>query len=299
MRVYWLNWLLVPLLAWLSLAALLWLFQRGLLYHPDQAAPDPAEWSLPEFSPTRINAGDDIALFGWWRPPPVPDAPVVLYLHGNAGHLGCRATKFRAFIDAGFGVLAVSWRYNAGAGGEASEANLYADGRAAMRFLEQQSVDTQRVALYGESLGTGVAITLAGEDRAGGLLLLESPYSSIADVARTHYWYIPTGTLLHDKFEMMEKIRAVKIPIFVVHGARDTIIPPRISRRLFAAAPEPKVIHTLPEAGHIDLYEHGAGPLVVAFIKASMPGGKSSEAGKTPGVEAYLGSESVALAAGS
>lgn len=240
--------------------------QRSLIYHPDDTVPDPARYGVGEMESVRIPVGEGIGLLGWWRPPVGDASPVVLLFHGNAGHLGYRAGKARLFLDAGYGVLLVSWRYNAGAGGEPGEETLIADGRAALEFLEQQGVTPGRIVVYGESLGSGVAVALAAErDLAG--LVLESPFSSVAEVAQYHFWYLPARWLVLDAFDSVTRIREVEEPLLLVHGADDTLIPVRFARELYDAAPGPKEARILPGAGHNDLYAHGAGPIMVDFIE--------------------------------
>lgn len=240
--------------------------QRSLIYHPDETVPDPARYGVGEMASVRIPAGEGINLLGWWRPPPDDGRPVVLLFHGNAGHLGYRAGKARRFLDAGYGVLMVSWRYNAGAGGEPGEEALIDDGRAALGFLEARGIEAGRVVVYGESLGSGVAVALAAErDLAG--IVLESPFSSVAEVAQYHFWYLPARWLVLDEFDSVTRIRRVQEPLLIVHGADDTLIPARFARELYDAAPGPKEARFLAGGGHNDLYAHGAGPIVVDFIE--------------------------------
>lgn len=240
--------------------------QRSLMYHPDDTVPDPSRYGVGEMESVRIPAGEGINLLGWWRPPANDATPVVLLFHGNAGHLGYRAEKARLLLDAGYGVLLASWRYNAGAGGAPGEEALIADGRAALTFLEAQGIKAGRVVVYGESLGSGVAVALAAErDLAG--VVLESPFSSVAEVAQYHFWYLPARWLVLDEFDSVTRIRRVREPLLLVHGADDTLIPVRFARELYDAAPGPKEARFLTGAGHNDLYAHGAGTLVVEFIE--------------------------------
>lgn len=239
--------------------------QRSLIYHPDDSLPEPARFGVAEMDSVRIPAEDGVNLLGWWRPPPDDARPVVVVFHGNAGHLGYRADKARLFMDAGYGVLLVSWRYNAQAGGEPSEEGLIADGRAALAFLEQRGVAPGRVVVYGESLGSGVAVALAAENDLAGIVL-ESPFSSVAEVAQHHFWYLPARWLVLDEFDSVSRIARVEEPLLLLHGAADTLIPARFARELYDAAPGPKEAHILPGAGHNNLLAFGAGRLAVDFI---------------------------------
>ena len=171
-------------------------------------------------------------------------------------------------------MLLVSWRGYGGNPGSPSEAGLYHDGRAALDFLARTGVAPSRIALYGESLGAGVAVQMASEqpeqpeqpERPVGAVLLESPYTSMAGVAAHHYWYLPARYLVRDRFDTLAKIDRIGAPLFIVHGERDRIIPPDMARALLAAAAEPKEARFFPAAGHNDLYDHGAASAVIDFL---------------------------------
>lgn len=244
----------------------LYVAQRGLLYHPDQTVPDPAEYGVPEMNAVRVPTGDGFKLLCWWRAPRDDAQPVLAVFHGNAGHIGSRAHKVRDYLDAGYGVLLVSWRYNAGAGGSPSEENLFNDARAALTFLNREGIEDGRIVPYGESLGTGVAVAMAAERKLGALVL-EAPYSSIPDLAQHHYWYAPSRWLIRDPFDSLSRIGQVDEPIVVFHGLKDKVIPPKFGQRLFEAAREPKEAHYLPEGLHNDLPDHGIALLAIDFLQ--------------------------------
>jgi fermentation-respiration switch protein FrsA (DUF1100 family) len=265
MRRGMLSFLVWSVAAYVLFSGILFGCQRSLLYHPNQAVPGPADYGLNGVSVERIEVDGRHKLLAWWRKPDRTDSPVIVYFHGNAGHLGHRAEKIRPYIDAGYGVLLVSYRYNAGAGGSPSEEALYDDGRAAMTYLKHKGVSSEQTVLYGESLGTAVAVTMAVESPVGAVVL-ESPYTSIAAVAQSHYWYLPTKFLVLDKFDAAAKIERIGAPLLIVHGERDGIIPVKFGRVLFERAKEPKVGRFLPEAGHNDLYEHGAASVILEFL---------------------------------
>lgn len=261
---------MVGFLLWLAAAYLLFgltLFacQRYLLYHPSEARPDPADFGLPSVKVVRIPTADGVNLFAWWHPPASPGKPVIAYFHGNAGHNGHRADKIRPYLENGYGLLLPTYRYNAGAGGTPSEEGLYEDGRAAFRFLAAEGISPDQVAVYGESLGSAVAVTMAVENRIAAVVL-EAPYSSIADVAQIHYWYLPTRWMVKDRFDLTRKISRIGAPLLVVHGERDRIIPVRFARELFSSAVEPKEARYLPDGGHNDLPDHGLARHVLEFL---------------------------------
>lgn len=251
---------------YVTLVTVLYLGQRLLLYRRDHTVPEPREHGVAEMEAVRIPVGDGIETLSWWHPPRDLTRPVVVYFHGNAGHIGERGYKARRMIDAGFGVLLAGYRYNAGAGGAPSEAALLADARIAMQHVVDRGYGTDRLVLYGESLGSGIAVALAADHDVAGLIL-ETPYSSIAEVAQAHYWYTPAKWLIRDQYDSMARIGRVRAPILLFHGDADRTVPVRFARRLLEAAPEPTEAHFLPGGGHTDLYDRGAGDLVIDFLE--------------------------------
>lgn len=263
------SFLIWSVVAYVLFGGVLFGCQRSLLYHPNQTIPDPVDFGLEDISVERIESDGGHRLLAWWRPPASPDKPVVVYFHGNAGHLGHRAEKVRPYLAEGYGLLLISYRYNAGAGGSPSEEGLYADGRAAIAFAQNKEIASDRLVIYGESLGTAVAVTTAVEHDVGAVVL-EAPYTSIADVAQTHYWYLPTRYLVRDKFDVATKITQINAPLMIVHGEQDAIIPVRFGKALFEKAIEPKEAHFLSQAGHNDLSTHGVSRIAIEFVERNM-----------------------------
>jgi fermentation-respiration switch protein FrsA (DUF1100 family) len=217
-------------------------------------------------------------LLAWWKPPADSSRPTIVFFHGNAGNIGHRYYQARQYMDAGLGLLLVSWRYNAGAGGEPGEEGLLTDGRAALDFVAAQGISERRTVLYGASLGSGVAVAMALEHEVGGLVLVY-PYSSMTDVAADRFWFAPVRMLIQDEFDSVARIGKVRAPILVIHGERDRIIPVRFARRLYDAAPEPKEGHFLPAGTHANLYHLGAGQLVLDFLERRVAFGQNTAAG--------------------
>ncbi len=260
----------VVAIAYLALAALLFLFQRSLLYHPSATVPTPAESGVGEMRVVGLRTEDGLTLQAWYAPPRTAGGPVVVYFCGNAGHIGYRAFKVRRLLDAGFGALLVGYRGYGGNPGRPTEAGLYADGRAALRFLDGEGVTPGRIVLYGESLGSGVAVRMAQEQAGGGPVagvVLETPYTSIADVAAWHYPLLLARWLVRDRFDALAAIGAISAPLLVFHAHDDSIIPIALARRLFDAAAQPKEARWFDSGGHGGLFEAGAGDLVTDFIR--------------------------------
>jgi len=243
----------------------LFFFQRLLLYHPNQTVPDPAEFGVAEMAVVQVPTEDGFNLLGWWRAPRDETQPVIAYFHGNSGHIGTRVDKVRDYLDAGYGVLLLSYRYNAGSGGSPSEDALLADARAGLAFLKNKGIAGARIVPYGESLGSGAAVAMAATQPVGALVL-EAPYDNMAKLAQHHYWYTPARWLVRDTLDSASRIGKVSAPILIVHGERDRIIPQKFARRLFEAAPKPKEAHFLPEARHNDLLDYGLTRFVIDFL---------------------------------
>jgi fermentation-respiration switch protein FrsA (DUF1100 family) len=238
--------------------------QRSMIYHPNPTKPDPAAWGVPDMSAVSLKTTDGLSLLAWWKPPE-GNRPVILYFHGNGGHIGFRGNKVRGFLDRGYGVLLVAWRGYSGNQGNPSEAGLYKDGEAALRFLGEQGAE-KKIILYGESLGSGVAVEYAS--RGHGLaLVLEAPFTSLVDAAASRYKKFPVRWLLKDRFDSYSKIGKVSIPLLIVHGEQDRVLPISFGRALLNKANEPKRGVFIREAGHNNIYDYGGGEVVLSFLE--------------------------------
>jgi fermentation-respiration switch protein FrsA (DUF1100 family) len=247
---------------YLGLGAGLFALQRKLIYLPDRSTPERAEFGAHDMEEVSYETADGLVLRAWYKAPARDDRPVIVYFHGNAGHIGYRVGKVRPYLDAGYGVFLAGYRGYGGNTGEPSEAGLYADARAALDYLA--AADDPAV-FYGESLGTAVAVQMATE-RAVRAIVLESPFSSAVDIARQRFPVYPVGLMTRDRYDSAAKVGATTAPILVVHGKRDAIIPPRFGRRLIAAAPAGTTVRIIDAAGHNDLYYHGAADLILDFL---------------------------------
>jgi fermentation-respiration switch protein FrsA (DUF1100 family) len=251
----------------------LYAFQRNLLYLPSETRPAPEQYGLGEMEVIRTTTADGLELYAWYAPA-TGGRPTIVYLHGNAGHVGYRAERVRPFLDAGVGVLLVGYRGFGCNPGRPTEAGLYRDAEAALRWLGDHGVAPGRTVLYGESLGTAVAVEAAARmAEAGspaGALVLEAPMSSIVDVAAHHYPLFPVRALLKDRFEAEARIGDVAAPLLVIHGAQDRVVPIRFGRRLFDAATQQKKGVWIEGAGHEDLGAFGLHEVVLAFVDRTL-----------------------------
>jgi len=259
-----LKWLfLFAVAGYLALVALLYLAQRSLLYFPDPRRLDPVAAGLRQAEEVMLQSADGVRVSAW-HVPAREGIPVVIYFQGNGGGLDLRADRFRKLTADGTGLLALNYRGYGGSGGSPSEAGIILDAKAAYDFAAER-YGADRIVLWGESLGTGVAVAVAAE-RPVARMILESPYTSIAEVAASIYWFVPVRYLIKDSFRSDERIAKVTVPVLVVHGERDSIVPIRFGQRLYELIRGPKQFIRLPIAGHNDHESYGLTEKLKPFI---------------------------------
>jgi fermentation-respiration switch protein FrsA (DUF1100 family) len=235
-----------------ALVAGLFFGQRKILFRCDAAEVDPATIGL-KAEILRLKTEDGESLLAW-RIPPSPGRPLILYFHGNAGGLDLRVERFRAMAKAGMGLLAIEYRGYASSTGSPSERGLKLDGEAVYTAAIASGVKPERIVPLGESLGSGVAVALAARHKVGALVL-DSPYSSIADVAAATYWFVPVRVLLRDPFRNELLIGSVAAPTLIVHGTKDAVVPIRFGEKLFGLANSPKDFWRVDGAAHLAMGE--------------------------------------------
>jgi fermentation-respiration switch protein FrsA (DUF1100 family) len=223
-----------------------------LLYLPSRCiVQTPAAVGL-EFADVAFRTDDGERLHGWWVPARAPATGHVLLCHGNAGNVGDRLPQLALLSAAGFDVLAFDYRGYGRSSGRPSEHGTSRDARAARdALLRQDGVDGGRVLYLGESLGGAVALALAIDQPPAGLIL-QSTFTSVRDMARLHYPFIPRA-LVPDAHPSLRLIRRLRAPLLVLHGARDRIVPLMQGEELFDAAPGPKQMQVFADAAHNDL----------------------------------------------
>ncbi len=200
-----------------------------------------------------LETEDGERLHGWWIGARL-SAPVghVLLCHGNAGNVGDRILHAALLTAAGFDVLVFDYRGYGASSGRPGEQGTYSDARAALAcLLREPGVEPSRVLYLGESLGGGVALELALAHPPAGLVLL-STFTSVREIARAHYPFVPAA-LVPDAYPSLERIRDLHVPLLILHGECDEIVPPSNARRLFEAATGPKRLRVLPDVGHNDI----------------------------------------------
>jgi fermentation-respiration switch protein FrsA (DUF1100 family) len=252
-----------------AVVALAYVFQRSLQYFPDRSAPSPAAAGVPAMAAVEAASADGTRLVGWYRAAEA-GRPTIVYFHGNGGNIADRAFIVRPWLDRGIGVVLFNLRGYGGSGGSPSESGWFMDGAAALAFARARGVPPERLVVFGESLGSGVAVKVAAE-HAIAALILQAPFTSAADVAQHHYPFLPARWLIKDRYDSAARIGALRAPLLIVHGEADAVVPAGFGRALLAAAPEPKRGLFIAGAGHNDVPMRGGADAVLAFLAALFP----------------------------
>ena len=235
-----------------GLALLLYLFQSRLVFYPQtgrEIVATPSQLGLP-YDDIHLNTSDGINLHGWFVPATASRA-TVLFLHGNAGNISHRLDSVRMFHRLGYSTLIFDYRGYGKSAGSPSEQGTYRDAEAAWRYLtEQKQVPSCCIVLFGESLGGAVAAWLAAR-QAPAALVIASAFTSVPDLARKFYPYLPVRWLARIRYDTREYLQAIAVPVLIAHSPADDIVPFEHGRALFAAANPPKEFLEL-AGGHND-----------------------------------------------
>jgi len=226
---------------YILLVTVVFIFQRNLLYHPDldnyikdQDAKEPGE-----IEKVKITTKDNIDLIGWFYGQDMIRSKTILFFHGNAGSLENRTYKLNHFKNLNLNFLIIAWRGFSGNKGKPNEIGLYEDAKSAINWLKEKGIDENNLIIYGESLGTGIAIEIAQNKNFAGVIL-ESPFTSMIDAGKNNFPYLPVRLLLKDKYESDKKIKNINSPILIMHGKVDKIVPFYMGEKMYALANEPK-----------------------------------------------------------
>ena len=214
--------ILVIVFFYVLLLTLVFFFQRNLLYHPsvDNYLKNQIVREPTEIEKVKITTNDKIDLIGWFYKRDLGKFKTILFFHGNAGSLENRTYKLNHFKDLNVNFLIIAWRGFNGNEGKPNEMGLYEDARSAVKWLSAKGIKEQNIILYGESLGTGVAVEIAQNKNYAGIIL-ESPFTSMINMGKKYYPLFPVTFLLRDKFESHKKINNIFVPVLIMHGKAD------------------------------------------------------------------------------
>ncbi len=237
--------ILILFFIYFSILVFLYFNQRNLLYHPNENNYSGDKISV-EIKKVKILTSDDIELLGWYHEKNLKDYKTLVFFHGNAGSLENRIHKLNHFKNMDLNFL---------------------DGQSAVDWLIEKGVRKKNIILYGESLGTGVATHLAqNKDFAG--IILETPFTSMIDAAKTFYPYIPVKLLLKDKYENSKKLKNINIPLLVMHGEKDQIVPFQMGKKIYELANRPKYSYFTKYDNHMMEYDEDLIFALESFLKS-------------------------------
>ena len=245
------------------------LLHRYFVYIPDRVRVAPKDTGLLDVEEVVFKAADGTKLVAWHLAAR-KGMPTLLYFTGNSGNVAKRAGKIKAIGADGYGVFMLNYRRCGGSEGRPTEKRIAADAVSAYDYLRGLGVAPHDIVAYGESLGTAVAARLALQRHVEGLVL-EAPFTSIVDVGKLMWKYFPLDLIMADRYRTIDLIGRVTVPLLIVHGGRDAIIPLGQARHVFHAANEPKSFAIVPQAGHTDLFERGAWEKVRGFLESLRP----------------------------
>ena len=254
------------LVIYASVLVLLFIFQRNLMYHPNENNyfSDKLEVDIEK---VKIKTSDNIDLLGWFHKKDLKRLKTIVYFHGNAGKLENRIHKLNHFKDMDVNFLIIAWRGFSGNEGKPSEEGLYIDGNSAIMWLKNLGLSEEDIVIYGESLGTGIATEIAQNNNFAGLIL-ETPFTSMIEAAKNFYPYIPVSLILKDKYKNNLKIKNVNIPVLVMHGETDQIVPFWMGEKIYEIANQPKYSYFTKYDDHMMEFDENLVLALKAFIKS-------------------------------
>ena len=240
---------------------LIWFFQRDLMYFPDRQRAKRKQYHATHMDELSLTTKDGLNLYAWYKKPTTKKITVV-YFHGNAGHLGDRMVLIHSLLAKGYGALILSYRGYAGNPGKPTEQGLYNDARATIDYLKSKKQNN--LVIFGESIGTGVASKIAVEYDIKALIL-QAPFKSMTAVAKFHYpWVIISPT---DKYETIKRIDKIKVPLLIIHGKKDNIVPFKQAKQVFdAATTKDKKFLIFENKNHNDLWSESFLSSLLSFL---------------------------------
>ncbi len=246
----------------------LWFRQKYFIFKPPRAirtTPEAFNLNYQEvWLPVSTASGQTSHIHGWWIPASAaPEAKVWLYLHGNGSNVGDEMKRAFWFHQLGFSTLLIDYRgYGRSEGQFPTESSVYEDVEAAWNYLTQvKHIPAEQIFLYGHSLGGAIAIDLALRHPNLAGLVVEGSFTAMRSmVAHLYRQFLifPVKLLLHQRFDSLSKVRSLAMPILLIHGTADPVVPAHMSQALFTAATEPKKLLLVPEAGHHNVEELGS-----------------------------------------
>ncbi len=230
------------------------------IFHPDKNVYSTPDDRGLEYDDVTFHTEDGLKLNGWFipgktRPQAVDNLFTLLWFHGNAGNISHRLENIKMLYDrVPINIFIFGYRQYGKSEGKISEQGTYIDAKAAFEYLHsRKDINHEKIIFFGRSLGSAVAVDLAVEERCCALIL-ETPFTSMKDLAKALYPFLPLGYIIQTKYDSITKIKDVKVPVLILHGDKDELVPIEQGRKLYEAANEPKEFYTIPGATHNDTY---------------------------------------------
>ena len=261
---YLINITLIFVLGYFVFIILTFFFQRNLLYHPKINNYFGNELTI-SIEKIKIKTKDNIELLSWYHDTKIVNKKTLLFFHGNAGSLENRIEKLNHFGNMKINFLIISWRGFSGNKGKPTEKGLYEDAESAVRWLFSKGVKEEDIIIYGESLGTGVAVEIAQNKNFAGIVL-EAPFTSMIEAGKDKYPFLPVKWLLKDKYESDKKIKNINTPILIMHGKVDNIVPFKMGRKLYELANKPKYFYFSEYDNHMMTFDENLLSALKKFI---------------------------------
>ncbi len=229
---------LLLLLIYFLITLIVYIFQRNLLYHPSSPSHFTQnvkeEGLIHKVEIININVKENINLNGWFHFKDI-NKKTILFFHGNAGNLENRIYKLNLLGNLDLNFLIIGWRGYSGSTGKPTETGLYEDAKSAIEWLISNGIFEENIILYGESLGTAVAIEIGQNKKFAGVIL-EAPFTSMIDLGQKYYPFFPVRLLLKDTYENKKKVKNLKSPLLVMHGKKDNVVPFYMGKKIYEIA---------------------------------------------------------------
>lgn len=245
--------------------ALVFVFQRHFIYLPPDEYQTPSNVGLTTAQEVRILDQNNRDLTGWWLPPKSADHPVIVLFHGNGAAVYANHVKFSDLHEQGFGVYSIGYAGYPGSDGKPSQDAIVSGATMQYDWITGQGIAPDRLVFYGISLGTGVAAQVALERRPKALIL-EAPFSSAAEVAKTSMPIFPVELLMKDRFETHKALELMDMPLFWVHGTDDEVVPITQGQKLYETYTGPKTKKIISGGKHMGLWDDGAREFILGSI---------------------------------
>ena len=259
------NTIVILILFYVLLLISVFIFQRKLLYHPNFSNHITGDGLIHSIEKINIKTEDNIDLKGWFHLKDLKKK-TILFFHGNAGTLDNRIYKLNFLGNLDINFLIIAWRGYSGSIGKPTEFGLYQDAKSAVNWLNLKGIAEKNIILYGESLGTAVAIEI-GQNKNFAGIILEAPFTSMVDIGKKYYPFFPVKLLLKDKFDSQKKIKNINSPILVMHGKKDTIVPFYMGKKIYDLANKPKYSYFVDLDDHMMNFDLNLIRAIETFIK--------------------------------